>query len=203
MYSVINMVNITGISNTINELDILYNSNSAQGVYYSKLALLELCGWIEQTMDNIIKDCSNSKLTEPANISFVEKKIIDRTNGFHYDSHFRPMLMKLIGLIKLEQIEIILKNSGDLSMLTSQLGSLKAKRDQAAHTTITGITHSYDAPSILKNYLTRIHPILTNIEAQVAAINNVNQIKNTKPGCFMFFVIPICLVFIYFLLHTF
>ena len=194
------MVNAIGISTTINELDTLYNSNPTQALYYSKLALLELCGWIEQTMDSIIKDCTNSKLTDSANITFVEKQIIDRTNGFHYGNHFRPMLMKLIGLIKLEQIENTLKASGDLVVLTSQLGTLKTKRDQAAHTTITGVTHVYDSPSIVRNYLNRIHPILTKIEAELTTISSSGVVP--KRGCIPILFLPFLGILIYFLLQN-
>jgi hypothetical protein len=164
------MINIIGISTTLTELDTLYNSNPGQASYFSKLALLELCGWIEQTMDSILIDCANTKLIDPSNINFVTNNVIKRTYGFHYEDHFRPMLMKLIGLITLEKIETTLKTTGDLPLLTSQLGSLRANRDQAAHTAISGVTHSYDAPSRILGYLTRIHPILVKIETQIQSI---------------------------------
>jgi hypothetical protein len=197
------MVNATGIASTLNDLDILYNNNSSQGSYFSKLALLELCGWIEQTMDSIIKDCSNSHLSDQTNINFVEKQIVDRTNGFHYDSHFRPMLMKLIGLISLEKIEISLKASGDYSLLTSQLGTLKAKRDQAAHTTLSGVTPNYDAPSLIKSYLSRIHPILVTIDQELQTLNasttTQGQPATSKSGCFLLVSLIFLGTFVYLL----
>jgi len=164
------MVEVQGITNTINELDGLYNTHPEQAAYFSKLALLELCGWIEQSMDKIILDCSNAKLGNAQNKKHVEDIIVDKTYGFHYKEHFRLMLMKVIGLVLLEQIETRIEANGDLGILASQLGSLKVNRDKVAHTTITGITFSYEAPSKMKQYLKRISDILIRFDNELQAI---------------------------------
>ncbi len=164
------MVDVTGITITIHELDTLYNSNPTQATYFSKLALLELCGWIEQCMDDIITDCSNSKLTDVTNKTLVQKIIVEKTFGFHYKDHFRPMLMKLVGLVQLEQMETRIDASGDLSILASQLGSLKSSRDKVAHTTVTGVTFTYEAPSKMKQYLNKISAILIQFDTELQAI---------------------------------
>ena len=164
------MINNTDIENSINELDQLYNSNTAQATYFSKLALLELCGWLEMSMDCIIKECADVKLTEQNNKDHTENKVIGMTYGFHYDQHFRPMLMKLVGLIKLEQIENPLIVSGELSVLESHLGSLNQTRKRAAHTHIYGATVTYEAPSKIKQYLTTLYPILQKYETALQAI---------------------------------
>lgn len=164
------MVDITGITTTINELDTLYNSNPTQAAYFSKLALLELCGWIEQSMDSIITDCSNLKLYDASNKTLVQKIIVEKTYGFHYKDHFRPMLMKLVGLVQLEQMETRINATGDLCILASQLGSLKVNRDRVAHTTVTGITVTYEAPSKMRQYLTTISAILVKFDIELQAI---------------------------------
>lgn len=164
------MISATDITNTIDELDVLFNANPAQATYYSKLALLELCGWLELTMDCIIEDCSTTKLTAASSIKFVKDNVIGTTYGFHYDQHFRPMLMKMIGLIKLEQIEAGLSTTGDFNKLESTLGILNQARKRAAHTNIYGTTLTYEAPSRIKFYLTTLFPILQQYEAQLQAI---------------------------------
>lgn len=163
------MISNHDILNTINELDLLYNSQPAQATYYSKLALLELCGWIETTMDYIVSEYSNVKLSEQSNIDHVNDEVIDKNYGFHYKKHFRPMLMKVIGIINLEKVESPLIISGDLSTLQSQLGSLYTSRNRAAHTH-TGTTTTYDAPSSSRNYLNTLFPILQKIESSLQAI---------------------------------
>lgn len=182
------MVAITNITTTIDELDALYDANPTQATYFSKLALIELCGWIEQTMDSVIKDHSTGKIIEADNINYLDKQIIKRTFGFHYEDNFRLMLMKLVGLITLEQIEIKLTVTGDLPVLSSQLEILKKKRNDAAHTAITGVTLNYDAPSIVKGYLNTIHPILSKIENElinttVLATSTSSTVPRPPNGC--------------------
>jgi len=164
------VINVTDITNTVNDLDALYNSNPLQATYFSKLALLELCGWLELTMDSIVLDCANAKLTEQSNKDHMEKSVVGMTYGFHYDQHFRPMLMKIVGLIKLEQIESGLIASGEMSILESQLGSLHQTRKRAAHTNINGATVTYEAPSKIKQYLAALHPILQKFDTALQAI---------------------------------
>ena len=50
------MIAISYIDKTLKELDKLYNQSTSQkkAIYFSKLALIELCGWIEETLDDII-----------------------------------------------------------------------------------------------------------------------------------------------------
>jgi hypothetical protein len=45
------------IENTLKELDRLYNKHTSlkKDIYYSKLAVIELCGWIEETCDAIVR----------------------------------------------------------------------------------------------------------------------------------------------------
>ena len=59
------MVNKTAIARNLRELHSRYDRrprNSRDPLYYSKLYLIELCGWIEETMDSIVLDCSLSRL---------------------------------------------------------------------------------------------------------------------------------------------
>lgn len=151
-------------------------------------------------MDSIIKDYATTELSEPDNITFVQKQIIKRTYGFHYEENFRPMLMRLIGLVILERLETLLTSSGDLQILSTQLDALKTKRNNAAHTTITGVTITYDAPSIVKGYLNRIHPILNKLETELIKTKTGATTSVTKKGCFVPFGIVILLSILYFLL---
>ena len=48
------MITKSYLLKTLNWLDQLYNDPTADDkkIFYSKLALIELCGWIEETMDD-------------------------------------------------------------------------------------------------------------------------------------------------------
>src|SRR3990172_5850560 len=95
------------ILSNLSIINRLYNNTSSQkeALFYSKLAILELCGWIEESMDVIVKNCANQKLRNNDNLIFLEKEIIKKVHGFDYHNNFRKMLMQVIGLIRLEIIE--------------------------------------------------------------------------------------------------
>ena len=87
------MVNKGSISRNLRELDTRYNRktrNLRDPLYYSKLALLELCGWIEVTMDGIVLDCAQKHLTRHSNLNYVQDSIIHRTFGLHMTPNSEP-----------------------------------------------------------------------------------------------------------------
>jgi len=157
------------IEQTLKELDKLYNSAPSQkkAIYYSKLSLLELCGWIEQSMDNIILYYANHKLKDQSNKKYLSKQIIGKIYGFTYDDHFRKMLIQTLGIISLEKFEIKLERRSVITQIKSILTNLKTKRDAAAHTHLKNVTISYDAPSITFNNFALIYALLKEIEAEL------------------------------------
>ena len=159
----------TPIETLIIELGKLYDTpaDASHKDYYSKLALIELCGWLEISMDEIIKAYSNSKLIDQAYKDEIEQRVVEKTYGCNYKDHFRPMLMKLIGIKNIEQLETELKSKAVFQILVSQLGSLWSLRCQVAHTSIVGVTLTYQAPSAMKTYLDSLHPILTTLEIEL------------------------------------
>jgi len=163
------------IEKSINELDSLYNKASSQkkAIYYSKLALIEYCGWIENSMDNIISTYCNSKLKIQSNKKYIKDNVIDPNYGFHYKSNFKPMLQRAIGSVALEKLEKKLeRDGGKITILSSSLGSLKLKRNDAAHTFIKGTTSSFDSPSVIRTDFQRLYPILKSIDEEIRQINH-------------------------------
>ena len=166
------MTPIEPIETLIRELEKLYDApaDSTHKDLYSKLALMELCGWLEFSMDTIVEDYLATKLFEPENKEYFKNKIIDKTYGCDYKSHFKPMLINLIGLKGIEKLEYNLKVQGVFQILVAQLGSLWSLRKPAAHTTIVGVTTSYQSPSTMKKYLAPLHPILTTLEVELTKL---------------------------------
>lgn len=161
------MVDINKIKPTIEKIEELYNNSidTDHKIYYSKLALIELCGWLEETIDNLCLDYVNQHCTA-IYIDLFKHIVIDSTYGFHYDSHFRQMLLKLVGIKKLEQIENNL--STEIPILKSQLGTLWSKRKVAAHTSIEGVTLNFFAPNILLgSYLDSLNRILLRFQTEI------------------------------------
>lgn len=93
------------ITKTLTDLDRLFNkeSNPTKQLFYSKLALMELCGWIEITMDAIIEKAYKKNISQPCNIKIVQN-IIKKNSNLHYDTNFKSMLTYVIGLSLIEKI---------------------------------------------------------------------------------------------------
>jgi hypothetical protein len=160
------------ILKTLGSLDSRYNQalrtpTPEDSVYFSKLAILEYCGWIEETFDQIVRRSVKDKLKTIVFQQILETNIIGNTHGFQYKAHFRPMLMRAIGLKDMETIETHLKNTGQFEILISELDSVKEYRNRAAHTWIDGTTRTYPAPSLTKSKFEKVYPIMKNIYSQV------------------------------------
>jgi hypothetical protein len=166
------MITKSYLLKTLNWLDQLYNDPTADDQKtssYSKLALIELCGWIEETMDDIVLRCAKRCLKSPANKKFIDKTV-HNTNSFEYEA-FRKMLMMVIGLATLEKIEEKLEKTGKISALKGDLGNLKTSRNRAAHTHTKGTLTTYDAPSKTKYNFDRIYALLTELDAELQRHN--------------------------------
>jgi len=156
------------IESTLQELEMLYLQHQSvkKDIYYSKLALLELCGWIEESFDAIVKTSIIDKLKSEAYKNIL-KATIKKNYGFQYSNNFRPMLTKAIGLYKSEKIERKIDSSGKVQVLSTTLGNLKQVRDDNAHTFIRGTTTTVQSPSITISQFQRIYPIIKEFEREV------------------------------------
>lgn len=152
-------------------LERLYNSSTstAKSLFYSKLAILELCGWIEESMDDIVKMCCHRIIKDKREQKEIED-FISRNYGFEYDPHFRRMLTQVIGrkgVIRLEKRVDPVK----LQVLQATLSTLKRSRDNEAHTHIKGITKRLDAPSVTKAKYLLVYDGLIEIDEQLKKIS--------------------------------
>ena len=164
------MVNKTTIEKNLKHIDNLYNKHigDKEAVYYCKLAILEICGWIEETMDDIVRSCANKHLKDPSSITIIEE-IIQNTHSFKYRDNFRNMLKQLIGLINLENLENMFDGT-KFPVMESSLGALKQSRDDLAHTYIKGTTTTINAPSFSINHFKYVYQGLKDIEKCLRAI---------------------------------
>lgn len=163
------MVNKAHIETSLYQIDRLYKKSlmdrrgNRRALFYSKLAIIELCGWIEESMDSIIEMLSDKHLSEADNRDYIHNSVIRCTHGFHYNKNFRIMLINIIGLINVERLESKLDKHKFHSM-KSNLGSLKVCRDQQAHIHIKGTTTSIDTPSITRNRFIKVYEGLKDVE---------------------------------------
>mgnify|MGYP001508713981 FL=1 len=164
------IIDNTEIVRIVTDIESEYNKSTTTTHYailYSKLAVIEFCGWIEQVFDSILDEYISSKLCLPANIVYIQNNIIKTNYGFHYDKNFRKMLISIIGINNLENLEDYLENySGFLLQFKSILGSFTTTRNIAAHTytPYAGATVTYQSPSVVLSNIRLITPILQKIE---------------------------------------
>jgi hypothetical protein len=111
------MTNSEDIKNSLEDLKGLYESvltsklpsdlQTRRLQFYSKLAILELCAWIEEAQDGIILDYIQLNLLEESNIESV-RNMVRRNPSFDYEK-FRAFLIHIIGIISVERLEAKLK----------------------------------------------------------------------------------------------
>lgn len=129
---------------------------------YSKLSLIEVGGWAEMTMDDLIRRSTRKSSSK----KYIEEKIIEPNSGFSYEKNFRRMLIQAVGIVAVDQIE---KNTKPVTIqkLKTALGNLKKERDGIAHTYIKdiGTTTRIASPSVAISYFKDIHDGLKDIES--------------------------------------
>lgn len=121
-------------------------------------------------MDLIIRRSVKNKLITQYFRDNLEKQIIRKNHGFHYENNFLPMLIKSVGLQKAEKVHSFLDTNNHLQILKSELESVKGRRDDAAHTRITGTTPTYDTPSVVIARLQRTYPILKVMYSEICKL---------------------------------
>ena len=139
------------IDGTLRALDAAYTAPTTtpdDTQRYAKLAIIELCGWIEESMDDIVFRCSRRHLKVPENLKYCDTQVIKRTNGFEYEAHFRAMLIRVVGLINVEKVEGQV-DQPKYVLMTAALRFLKKLRDVEAHTHLKGSTRTLTAPSVM------------------------------------------------------
>ena len=165
------MIDFTTIHTNLAHLDAEYSSTTdiTMSILYSKLAVIEFCGWIEVSIDTLAKDYLNNSILDHTLIGKVES-FIDGHYGFNYDRNVLPIICSAIGTSNWENIIDICPVSDFANFLTV-LGNYKRMRDSAAHTNvIIGITMTYYSPSVVLNDYYKIKPAIHFFESQIAKL---------------------------------
>jgi hypothetical protein len=158
------MIAYSYIETNLDALDKSYLSSKSNKskMYLSKVATLELCGWIEVSIDDSIPRCSNRILKTKKSKDSVEDKV-KNTYGFEYEKHFRSLITLLIGHFGFERIEKGI-DAQIVANFKSELGNLKVARNSLAHTYTRGVTPHYDAPSVTKNRYQKVRAGLSEYD---------------------------------------
>lgn len=160
------------ILKTLDDLESKYqaslaSSNPNEPTYYAKLGLLEYCGWLEESLDDIVRRSVKGEIKTMPFRQMLEGSIIFNTHGFRYKDDFRPMLCRAVGVSRTERIQRFLDSNGNLSILETELLAVLQDRNDAAHTWIEGTTKTYPAPSTTRGRLLIVYPILVSLYREV------------------------------------
>lgn len=144
------------VASTLTSIENWYQDvagDTAKSTLLSKLAIMEFCGWLEEWMDQLIRDIDEACLKDS---KWIQKSVIDNTHGFHYEKHLRGMLCSVLGEVRMRQIEkdYESKHPGDLEAVQAALGHLWVTRCKLAHSDLAAhkaAQVSLNAPSWTKN----------------------------------------------------
>ena len=115
-------------------------------------------------MDNIVLNCARKHLRDVKNIRYVENRVVQKTYSFTYNEHFRDMLIRLLGITKVEQLEGMF-DPVKFHLLKSSLGTLKKERNRAAHTHLYDATQTISAPSAIDSHFQNVYNGLKDVES--------------------------------------
>ena len=162
------MIAKTEIERTLKGLQHRYRfaKTKKEPLWLSKLAIIELCGWIEVSIDDLVLRLADKTVVQSSHLNHIKDNIIDKNYGFHYKNHFRNMITCSVGFEGLEVIESVV-NPISKAHLESELGTLSITRNNLAHTYIKGVAGAIDAPSVSIARFNRIFPALKDYEAAI------------------------------------
>ena len=164
------MVNYTDIEAKLQRLDTEYNNSILDPdlpIFYSKLAVIEFSGWIEDSVDSIVYDYIDNHIVDPI-IKKNIKESVNRNYGFNYYSNLFKVFTSVLGVDTWENIEDKLKpqNLVDLVNVTSTFTGI---RNKAAHSSID-LMATFSSPSTTIAAYNKVKPAMMIIENEIASL---------------------------------
>jgi hypothetical protein len=162
------------LEDTLKQLETWYKEPSEGTIrpkLLSKMAVIEICGWIEGKFDEIILDTEKVCLKDEP---WCRENIVNKNFGFNYNEHFRSMLVKLMGeaTVRLIEADMETQHPGEIESLKSILGMLWKRRCSYAHADIAAnvaTQQTFDAPSWAINQHRRVSKIVVKLEGLIAS----------------------------------
>lgn len=135
-------------------------------VFFPRYAVLEVCGWLEMAVDDILLKIYKTKTDEE--MSNGKKDLyINNIYGLSNDS-FEKIFSNIVGFVSIKKIE---KSSmkADYGFLKFFISEIFEKRNRFAHTYSSDEKDPiYKSPKELKKDVKRVEKILTRIEEKLS-----------------------------------
>jgi hypothetical protein len=165
----------TVVETTLRELDTWFKepeTSNDRTKLLSKLAIIELCGWLEVEFDRLIRTVATGRISDA---DWVEVNVIKNTNGFTYNNHWRAMLCKVVGEVFARRVEAAMEaaHPAELEQFKSLLGQLWKDRCSFAHADITtnvAAAQLFNAPSWTINQHMKLKQILARYETVMISV---------------------------------
>lgn len=165
------MIDERDIFQSLNELNAAYNNPLSINAYFcSKLAIIELCGWVEISLDTLLQDYALINIHNELSHKLAEQ-YIKKVHSFNYNKHFQPLLVQFIGLVNLEKFLKGIDASTHQASV-SELETLLTRRNSLAHTYVQGTTTTIDAPSVTIARFKKILSAFQNYESVLKDIHS-------------------------------
>jgi hypothetical protein len=139
---------------------------SREIILYPRYAVLEVCGWLEMTVDDMLCDIYKKKIGE--NISNGKRTLyIDSVWGLSNES-FEKIFSNIVGYINLKKLQDG-EIKGDYDFLISFVGDIFKKRNEFAHTYLNNENEAiYKSPKKLREDIERVGEILNKMEEKLS-----------------------------------
>lgn len=123
------------IAETLRDLNDWYDQSTScleRMLLISKLANIELGGWLEEEFDRLIIEVAENRISD---MNWLGKSVIKKNYGFSYKDHWRVMLTKIVGEMYALRVEKEMESEfpTELAQLTSLLTRLWDERCKFAH----------------------------------------------------------------------
>lgn len=162
------MIDKTKILQTLQRLDTEYNnyiSDPEMPIFFSKLAIMEFCGWIEMSYDSILQEYVDSHIVDQDCRNIIHG-FIRKNHGFAYESNIFQTFAIVLGANTWENILDVMSDKEKVDFKNT-LEEYSKNRNTAAHTNIAGTTNTYKAPSEVIKTFQLFLPAIQKIETEV------------------------------------
>ena len=167
------MLDSSEIYHTLDSLIDEYDNSSItpkEKYLSAKLSIIEVCGWIEECMDRLVLDAPVLDDIRDDNRKIVKDQV-KHIHGFSYENHFKHLLICLIGCVGVNSLEDQI-DSYRFHQMISDLNSLRAIRNELAHTSYAPNRSSLDAPATVRTRFDGVRKGLEDIEAALQLLAN-------------------------------
>lgn len=163
------MIAKTEIESTLKRLQNQYAATDAsakQRHLVSKLAILELSGWAEQSIEKMVLQDFNRRTRYSSAYKKQHSKRVKRNHGIETEAHFETLIMATIGYAGLGQLEKKC-NQSKFKNLTAAMTNLHWSRCKLAHDYFRYSVGGIDAPSKTINTFKKIYEGLLDVQVNL------------------------------------